>query len=294
MIPPQFDYVRPGTLDEVLAVLRDREGEAKLLSGGFSLLPLLKLRLAQPELLVDLHDVQGLDGIAEDDQYLRIGGRATHRQILESPIVAPYKMLTDAAAGIGDPQIRNWGTIGGSVAHSDPSADWPAVLLAAFATIVVRNTSGERELPARGFFVDAFETQIAADEVLTEVRFPKRGTNPQVTTGAAYKKLERRAGDFSTVGVAVLLLFDQTGSIVRAGIGITAVAPAPFAAEAAEQALVGKTASDETFRAAAAAAAAQSEPVTDSHGPADYKRAMVSEMTLRALRTAAQRAGRAA
>jgi carbon-monoxide dehydrogenase medium subunit len=290
MIPPQFDYVRPGTLDEVLAVLRDREGEAKLLSGGFSLIPLLKLRLAQPEVLVDLRDVSGLDGISEDETALRIGGRATHRQILESPVTVGHGLLHDAAGGIGDPQIRNWGTIGGSVAHADPSADWPAVLLATSATIVVRSSNGERELPARGFFIGPFETGITPNEVLTEVRLPPKKPGH----GGAYQKLERRAGDFSTVGVAVRLTFGDGGQISAAGIGVTAVGPAPFAAEEAERSLVGQQPSEEAFRAAADAAAAQSDPVTDSHGPADYKRAMVAEMTIRALRTAAERAGRPA
>jgi aerobic carbon-monoxide dehydrogenase medium subunit len=287
MIPPQFDYVRPGSLEEVLAILRDRPGEAKLLSGGFSLLPLLKLRLAQPELLVDLGNVPGLDGIAETDTELRIGGRATHRAILESPATAGHWMVREAAAGIGDPQIRNWGTMGGSVAHADPSADWPAVLLATRALIVVRGVGGERTLPARGFFIDAFETGIQADEVLTEVRIPLA---PPGSAGT-YQKLERRAGDFSTVGVGVRLTMSD-GVITRAGIGITAVAPAAFAAEAAEAALVGNAPTEDVLHAAAQAAAAQSQPVTDSHGPADYKRAMVTEMTLRALRIASERAGR--
>lgn len=289
MIPPQFDYVRPGSLEEVLAILRDRPGEAKLLSGGFSLLPLLKLRLAQPDLLVDLGNVPGLDEVTETDTELRIGGRATHRGILESPATARYWMVREAAAGIGDPQIRNWGTMGGSVAHADPSADWPAVLLAARATIVVRSVDGERTLPARGFFIDAFETQIQPNEVLTEIRIPRRGAG----TGGAYQKLERRAGDFSTVGVGVVMVLSD-GLIERAGVGITAVAPTAFAAEDAEAALIGRAPSEDTFRAAALAAAAQSQPVTDSHGPADYKRAMVTEMTMRALRSAAGRAAQSA
>ncbi|MEA2623348.1 MAG: aerobic carbon-monoxide dehydrogenase medium subunit [Chloroflexota bacterium] len=285
MIPPQFDYVRPGSLEEVLAILRERAGDAKVLSGGFSLLPLLKLRLAQPELLVDLGNVPGLETITETDGELRIGGRATHRNILESPATVNHWMVREAAAGIGDPQIRNWGTIGGSVAHADPSADWPAVLLATRATIVVRSADGERTLPARGFFVDAFETQIEPDEVLTEIRIPLA---PPGSAGT-YEKLERRAGDFSTVGVGVRLTV-AGGTIARAGIGITAVAPCAFAAEEAEAALVGRAPTEAVLRTAAQAAAAQSQPVSDSHGPADYKRAMVSEMTMRALRRAAERA----
>src|SRR6478735_1957413 len=155
MIPGQFDYVRPGSLDDVLRILTDREGEAKLLSGGYSLLPLMKLRLAQPALLVDLRDIGGLDSIQEGDDSLTIGARATHRQIHEADVVRDrYPLLHDVTGGIGDPQVRNWGTIGGSVAHADPASDWPAVLLAVSATVVCRSQQGERTIAARDFFID--------------------------------------------------------------------------------------------------------------------------------------------
>jgi carbon-monoxide dehydrogenase medium subunit len=168
MIPPQFDYVRPGGLDEALRILSEREGEAKVLAGGYSLIPLLKLRLAQPAVLVDLRDVGGIDGIVELDDELVIGGRATHRRILEDPTVrAGYPMLTDAAGVIGDPQVRNWGTIGGSVAHADPAADWPSILCASRATVVVRSVAGERRIAARSFFLDPFVTAIEPTEILT-------------------------------------------------------------------------------------------------------------------------------
>src|SRR5262245_23583729 len=177
MIPPPFDYVRPANLEDAIRALSEREGDAKLLAGGYSLLPLMKLRLAQPALLVDLRDVQGIDGIAEGDDWLHIGARATHRQILEDPLVrARYPLLHDAAGGIGDPQIRNWGTIGGSCAHADPSADWPAVLIAARATMVCQGADGTREISAREFFLDSFETAIGPTEVLTEVRVPRSET----------------------------------------------------------------------------------------------------------------------
>jgi carbon-monoxide dehydrogenase medium subunit len=286
MIPPPFDYVRPATLDEAIRTLVEHEGEAKLLAGGYSLLPLLKLRLAEPALLVDLRDVSGLDGIAEEDGLLRIGARATHRQILEHPAIRErYPLLHDAAGGIGDPQIRNWGTIGGSCAHADPSADWPAVLIAARATVVCRGSDGSREIDARDFFVDSFETAIGPTEVLTEVLVPR----PQAGSGGAYRKLERRAGDFSTVGCAVQLRLVD-GRITDVGVGLTAVAPTPFAAIGAEAILEGSAPNEETYRRAGEAAAAQSAPVDDSHGPADYKRAMVAEMTVRALRQAVVRA----
>ncbi|HEV8404145.1 MAG TPA: xanthine dehydrogenase family protein subunit M [Candidatus Limnocylindrales bacterium] len=306
MIPAPFDYVRPGNLDETLRILKDREGEAKLLSGGYSLLPLIKLRLAQPALLVDLRDVSGLDGITETDDYLAIGARATHRRIHEAPIVRDrYPLLHDVTSTIGDPQVRNWGTIGGSVAHADPASDWPAVLLATNASIVCRGLGGdphqmrvgqnpgavgdgvrERVLPARGFFLDTFQTAIEPLEVLTEIRIPRRPRG----AGGAYEKLERKVGDFATVAVAARVALDDGGRIGAVGIGLTGVAETPFAATDAEAVLTGQAPSDDVFREAGAAAAAQSRPAGDVRGPVEYKRAMVAELTLRALRRATERA----
>ena len=272
MIPAQFDYVRPANLDEALRILKDREGEAKILSGGYSLIPLIKLRLAQPPLLVDLRDVTGLDGIVENDDELRIGARATHRQIHENSIIARYPLLYDVTGGIGDPQVRNWGTIGGSVAHADPASDWPAVLIAGNATIICRSQSGERA--------------IEPTEVLTEIRFAKRPKH----LGGSYVKLERKVGDFATVGVATVIRLGDDGTIAGAGIGVTGVADTPFAATDAEAALVGSAPSDDAYRQAGTAAAAQSQPSADTRGPVDYKRAMVAELTLRSLRIAVERA----
>jgi len=287
MFPAPFEYVRPPDLAGVLRALKEHEGEAKLISGGYSLLPLLKLRLANPGLLVDLRDVDGLDRILEADDWLMIGGRATHRKIHEDATVAAgYAVLHDAAGGIGDPQVRNWGTIGGSCAHADPSSDWPAVLLATKATIVCRSEAGDRSIAARDFFIDTFETAITPTEILTEVRIPRPGHG----TGSAYQKLERRAGDFATVGVAAVVRIGADGRVADAGIGLTAVAATPFAATDAEAALIGTDGGDDAIAAAAAAAAAQSSPADDSHGPATYKRAMVVEMTGRALRLALARA----
>jgi carbon-monoxide dehydrogenase medium subunit len=287
MIPAAFDYVRPADLDAALKILAEREGEAKLLSGGYSLIPLLKLRLAQPGLLVDLRDVAGLDGIVQTDDELRIGARATHRQIHENPIVIDqYPLLHDVSGGIGDPQVRNWGTIGGSVAHADPASDWPAALLAVNARIVCRSGSGERVINARDFFLDTFTTAIEPTEVLVEIRFGRPGRG----AGTAYTKLERRAGDFATVGVAAGLILDETGRIEIAGIGVTGVSDAPFAATTAEDVLVGQSPSEDLFRRAGEAAAAESRPAADTRGPIDYKRAMVAEMSVRSLRVASQRA----
>ena len=286
MIPAPFDYVRPADLDGALRILSEREGEAKLLSGGYSLLPLLKLRLAQPALLVDLRDVTGLDGIVETDDELRIGARATHRRIHESEVITRYPLLHDVSGGIGDPQVRNWGTIGGSVAHADPASDWPAALIAGNATIVCRSQSGEREIASRDFFLDTFQTAIEPTEVLTEIRVVHR---PRASAGA-YEKLERKVGDFATVGVAAMVWLDDAGHIKRAGIGLTGVAETPFAATDAEAVLVGNAPTDDLFRAAGAAAGAQSRPFGDVRGPVEYKRAMAAELTLRALRRATERA----
>jgi len=287
MIPGQFEYVRPGSLDETLQALAANPGEAKLISGGYSLLPLLKLRLAQPAVLVDLQDVPGLKGIVRTDDFVRIGSRTTHREIQESEELAQIlPIMREAAAGIGDAQVRNWGTIGGSVAHADPSSDWPAVLIATDASVVCRSVDGERKIAARSFFLDSFVTAIEPTEVLTEVRVPIPGPR----SGGAYQKLERRAGDFSTVGVAVQLALDDGGRIDRIGIGLTAVAEQPFEAVAAESEIRGGIPSEGLFDQAAAAAAAESRPVADAHGPVDYKLGMVREMTKRALRRAAARA----
>jgi carbon-monoxide dehydrogenase medium subunit len=286
VIPAQVDYVRPADVGEALRILSDRAGEAKVLAGGYSLIPLLKLRLAQPAVLVDIANL-GLEGVVETDDDLRIGARTTHRAIHEHPIIAQhYPTIRHVAGGIGDPQVRNWGTIGGSCAHADPASDWPAVLLAAHARIVARGMNAERVITAREFFLDTFTTALEPTDILTEIRFPHRSPR----TGGGYEKLERKAGDYATVASAVFLRLADDGTIANVGVGLTAVAETPFAATDAEAVLLGQRPSEELFRAAGAAAAAQSRPAADVRGPVEYKRAMVAEMTARALRTAASRA----
>lgn len=287
MIPGQFDYVRPGDLDEALRILKDREGEAKILSGGYSLIPLIKLRLGQPELLVDLQAITGLDGIVETDDHLVIGSRATHRRIHEHPAVADhYPMFHEATALIGDPQVRNWGTIGGSIAHADPASDWPAMLLAVNAGIVCRSQGGDRTVDARDFFLDTFTTALEPTEVITEIRIPRR---PKLA-GGAYTKLERKVGDFATCGSAVFIRLAADGTISRAGVALTGIAETPFAATDAEAVLAGQAPSEELFQRAGAAAGAQARPASDVRGPVEYKRAMAAEMTVRSLRSATDRA----
>ncbi len=287
MIPPQFDYVRPSDLGEALRILKEREGEAKILSGGYSLIPVLKLRLAQPGLLVDIRDIGGLDVIAETDDAIVIGGRATHAKIAAHAAEdGRWPFLAEVAGGIGDPQVRNWGTIGGSVAHADPASDWPAALIALRGSIVCLGSSGERTIAAREFFVDTFTTALEPTEIVTEIRLPRRAKH----SGAGYAKLERKAGDFATAGSATAIGLGEDGAIEWAGIGVTGVAGSPFAATQAETLLVGSKPHEELFRAAGDAVGAQSSPAADTRGPVEYKRAMASEMTVRALRTAVQRA----
>ena len=287
MIPGEFDYVRPGDLDEALRILADREGEAKVLSGGYSLIPLLKLRLGQPGLLVDIGRIPGLDGISETDDYLLIGARATHKQAHDDPIIADhYPGIVDLTATIGDPQVRNWGTIGGSVAHADPASDWPALLLAVNATLVCRSGSGQREIKARDFFLDTFQTALEPTEVLTEIRFPRRWKH----AGGAYTKFERKVGDYATCGVAAGVRLADDGSIESSGVGVTGVAETAFAATDAEAVLDGQRPSEELFRAAGEAAGQQARPAADIRGPVEYKRGLTAELTVRSLRSAVQRA----
>ena len=286
MIPAAFEYARPGSLDEALRLLRDREGEAKVLAGGYSLIPLLRYRLAQPGLLVDIGDLVDLAYIREAGNELHIGARTTHHQLERSDLVHRSGLWSDAAGGIGDPQVRNWGTLGGSVAHADPSSDWPAVLLASRASIVVRDVERERVIPAREFFLDTFVTAIEATEILIEIRVP----NPPAGTGGAYEKTERKAGDFATAAAAVQVTLDAAGTISSAGVALSAVSETPFVVVAAEAALVGARPSPGLETTVRQAAADGSNPSKDGHGPVEYKRAMAGEMAVRALRRALARA----
>ncbi len=287
MIPAAFEYARPASLGEALRLLRDREGEAKILAGGYSLIPLLRYRLAQPGLLVDIGSLADLAYVRQAAGELRIGARTTHHQLEQSELVRRSGLWSDAAGGIGDPQVRNWGTLGGSVAHADPSSDWPAVLLASRASLVVRDLDRERVIPAREFFLDTFATAIEPTEILTEVRVPL----PPPGSGGAYEKTERKAGDFATAAAAVQLTVAPDGTIAAAGVALSAVAETPFALLAAEEALVGARTSPELEGAVRRAATEGSNPTKDGHGPVEYKRAMAGEMAVRALRRALARAG---
>jgi carbon-monoxide dehydrogenase medium subunit len=259
------------------------------LAGGHSLLPLMKLRLANPPVLVDINRIPGLDSLREDTalQRLCVGALTRHVQLERSPLIRErYPLLWEAAQGIGDPQVRNRGTLVGSIAHADPASDWPAVLLATNGEIVAVGPNGQRTIAARGFYVDILTTSLAPDEVVTEVRFPF----PAPRSGGAYEKLERKVGDYATVGVAAQLSLDEAGTAASAGIGLCNVGSTTIKATQAEQFLLGKEPVTDNVNDAARLAMEASDPVEDDRGPIDYKRAMVRELTKRALQRAITRA----
>lgn len=282
MYPPAFDYQAPDTLEGALDTLADHAGQARVLAGGQSLIPLLKLRFADPGLLIDLGRIPGLDDLDAEDGQVRIGAMTTHAALERSDALADRLPAMAAAAPlISDPLVRNRGTIGGSLAHADPAGDWGAVLMAVRGEVVARGPDGRRAIPARELITGPYTTTLQPDEILTEIRVPTDGA----ATGGTYLKLERKVGDFATVGVAVHLQLDD-GRIGRAGIGLTAVAPTNVAATEAEQVLEGESPDEELFRQAARAAAAAAEPRSDERGSADYKRAVVEEYVARGLERA--------
>jgi aerobic carbon-monoxide dehydrogenase medium subunit len=279
VLPARFDYVAPTSLEEAIAELGKRGDEAKILAGGQSLIPLLKLRFAAPALLVDLNRVPGLAYIEESSDHLRVGALTRNRDLVASELLRDrYPVMSAAAPLISDPVVRNLGTIGGSLAHADPAGDWGSVMLALGAEVVVRGPSGERTIPISDFLVDTFTTALAPDEVLTEIRVPKAPAR----SGGTYLKLERKVGDFATVGAAVQLDL-QNGSIGRAGIGLTAVGSRNLQATEAERSLVGAEPTAAAFEEAARLAGQAAEPITDVRGTADYKRSVVSTFVKRGL-----------
>jgi aerobic carbon-monoxide dehydrogenase medium subunit len=253
------------------------------------LLPLMKLRLANPPVLVDINRIPGLDYIREDPQMgrLRIGALARHIDFERSELIrSRYPLLWETSRGIGDPLVRNRGTMAGAVAHADPAADWPAALLALAADVVATGPNGERVIPMRELYIAILTTSLGADELLTEIRVPV----PLARSGGAYEKLERKVGDYAVVGVAALLTLDESGNVVKAGLGLCNAASVTIKATAAEDFLTGKPVAPDNINEAARLAMEASDPVEDDRGPVDYKRAMVRELTRRALRRALSRA----
>lgn len=288
MIPVPFDYHAPTTLPEALALLQRHGDGAKVLSGGQSLLPLLKLRMGVADHLVDIGRIPGLEYVEEKDGYLRIGGRTRESVLERSELIASrYPILRDTAAVIADPLVRNRATVGGNLAHADPANDHPATMLALGAQIVATGPHGERVLPIERFFTGIFTTALAADEILTEIRIPM----PPPRSGGAYVKLERKVGDFATAAAAVQLTLGTDGRVERAGIGLTAAAPTPVKAIDAAQFLQGKAPDSSTLAEAARRAAQATSPSADRRGSVEYKREMARVLTARAIALAVARAG---
>lgn len=286
MIPPAFDYVVPKSLPEAVSLLSEN-GEAKILAGGQSLIPMMRFRLVSPAVLIDINRLTDLEYIREADGWLKIGALTRESELDASQLVHDrYPLLADTTHVVADPLVRNLSTIGGNLAHADPANDHPATMLAYGAQIVATGPDGERVMPATDFFLGPFESALAPNEILTEIRVPAYQPN----SGGAYFKLERKVGDFATAAVAVQIRLDDSGSCAAAGIGLTNVGFTPIKATAAEDALVGKPLNDANIKAAARMASQAAEPESDQRGPAEYKRALVKTLTGRALRKALERA----
>jgi carbon-monoxide dehydrogenase medium subunit len=285
-VPAPFDYARASSIDEAIGLL-DRLGpEARLVAGGHSLLPMMKLRLATPEHLIDINPLESeLNYIREHDGEVRIGALTRHRDLLASDVLARhFPIIRDAEELIADPPVRNRGTIGGALCQADPSEDLSAVCAALGATAVIRGGAGERVVDMDEFHRGPYETAVGDAEMLVELRIPVRPHG-----GSAYEKVKRRTGDWATAASGVALWLDGEG-IAAAGIALSAVNPTGVHSTRAEQALVGRRPSDEAFAEAAALAAEDCEPIADQRGPAEYKRHLARELTNRALRRAAARA----
>ncbi|HLQ02644.1 MAG TPA: xanthine dehydrogenase family protein subunit M [Burkholderiales bacterium] len=288
MIPAAFDYHRPGTLDEAVKLLSSHGDQAKVLSGGMSLLPMLKLRLASFAHLVDIGRIPGLDYIKEEGGFLKIGAMTRQAALERSELVRTrYPILADAVPLIADPLVRNRGTLGGNVANGDPGNDQPAIMLALGATFVARGPKGERSIPANQFYKGLYSTALAPNEILTEIRIPA----PPPKSGGAYAKLKRKTGDFAVAAAAVQLTLNAKGAIERAAIGLTNAGLTPVEAGDAAKFLTGKMPDEKTIAEAAKMAAAKSSPSADRRGSVEYKKEMARVLTTRALRKAVQRAG---
>lgn len=287
MIPYSFDYVVAKSLDEAISLLGKHKDDAKVLAGGHSLIPAMKLRLAQPQVLIDISRIKELSYIREDGGQIRIGATTTHYQIESSDLLRrACPLLPEAATFLGDVQVRNKGTIGGSLAHADPGADWPAAVIALDAEIVAAGPKGERTTKADQFFTGMLSTVLQPGEILREIRFRV----PQGRVGQCYKKFRHPASGFAVVGVAVSVLFDGSGKCQSAGVGITGVSPKAYRAGAVENALKGNPADNKTLSAAAAHASDGVDANTDLFASGEYRRHLAEVYTRRALETAISRA----
>jgi carbon-monoxide dehydrogenase medium subunit len=287
MIPPAFEYARPATISDAIALLQKHGDDAKVLSGGQSLIPMMKLRLARPAWLIDINSIPGLAGIHEEGGYLKIGGLTREADIEASELIrSKYPIIHDTARVIADPLVRNLATAGGNLAHGDPANDHPATMLALGAEVAATGPGSVRVIPIDSFFVSIFTTALEPAEILTQIRIPI----PPPGSGGAYFKLERKVGDFATAAVAAQITLDSNGTCQRVGIGLTNAGPTPIRARKAEESLRGKKLDNAAIGQAARLAAEESQPSSDLRGPEEYKRGLVKELTRRALMRALERA----
>jgi carbon-monoxide dehydrogenase medium subunit len=286
MIAQSFQYEYPGTLAEAISMLHKYGEEAKVLSGGHSLIPMMKLRFANPEWLIDINGIPGLAHIKEEGGVIKIGALTREAEIEHSDLLKKYfPIFADVTKLIADPQVRNRGTIGGNLAHGDAANDHPAVMLALNATIIATGSDGERSIPIDEFFHGFYMTELKFGEILTEIQIPV----PPAGTGSAYHKLERKVGDYATAGVAVQLTLDSKGVCTAAGIGLTNVNPVPLRASRSEKALIGKPITDESIAEAAKYASEDCSPSADLRGSEEYKRAMVAVLVKRMIHKSVER-----
>ena len=288
MIPAPFDYHRAGTLDEAIGLLSRYGSDAKVLSGGMSLLPTLKLRLGSFGHLIDISRIAALEYIKEEGDIVRIGAGTRQATLERSEVIrSRYGALADAVPLIADPLVRNRGTIGGNIANGDPANDGPAIMIALGAELVARGPSGERSIPANQFYQALYTTALAPDEILVELRLPL----PPAKSASAYRKLKRKTGDYAVAGVAVRIELGAKGAVERAGIALTNVGPTPLEALAAQRSLAGKTPDADAIAQAARLAAEAAEPSSDRRGSVEYKREMTRVLCGRALKAALERTG---
>jgi aerobic carbon-monoxide dehydrogenase medium subunit len=287
-VPSHVEYERATSVEHALSLLSRHD--TRVLAGGHSLIPMMKLRLAQPEMLVEINGLAELSHIKLDGSQLRIGALARHADLLDSALAGQhFPIFGDAERVVADPIVRLWGTVGGSLCQADPSEDLSAVFAATHATAVIRGQDGNREVPVREFHLGPYQTVVGRGELLAEVKVPV-----QPGTGSAYEKVARRVGDWSVAAAGAVLRLDRKGAISAAGIGLTAVGAEHFVAAEAEEYLRGRAPDEESFTEAGAIAAEHCHPVADQRGPEDYKRHLVAELTTRALRRAAGRAAQTA
>jgi carbon-monoxide dehydrogenase medium subunit len=286
MIPASFDYSSPKTLSEAISLLAKHGPDAKILAGGQSLIPLMKMRLAGPKHLIDLNGIGDLSYIKEADGHLTIGAMTREADLDASDLIRrKYPILADTAAVIGDPLVRNRATVGGNLAHADPANDHPATMLALGVEVVATGPKGKRTIPLTEFFTGLFTTSLNADEILTEIRIPI----PPARSGGAYLKVERKVGDFAAAAVAAQITLDGN-NIKSAGIGLTNVGMTPIKAVRAEKSLQGRPADQKNIEEAARIASEEADPSDDLRGSADYKRSLIRVLTTRALHQAIARA----